>query len=343
MVAHVRKKQRARCLQKRARQKGVPLDAVDETHFSTSVEHKLNDFDFETLSDKRLELMFVCAHPAIDASIRTPLMLQTVLGIEAKDIASAMLMPVSALAQRLVRAKRKIKSAKISFVLPTTKDMPKRLPAVLEAVYGAYSIDWLGEQNFEMAKEALFLSHLLVEQMPKSAEVLGLHALLLFCIAREDARFVDDVFVPLSEQDVGLYDKALSARADKILARALALNDPGRFQLEAAIQSAHEERPQNWAVIASLYEGLVTFAPSAGAHVARAMAIAKVKGPAFGLAILESIPEKMRKGFQAYWVARAHLEQSQNQSGQASMKRAISLTTSAKVRTHLEKVMTAWQ
>jgi len=269
-------------------------------------------------------------------------MLQTVLGIEAKVIASAMLMPMSALAQRLVRAKRKIKSAKISFALPTTKDMPSRLPAVLEAVYGAYSIDWLGEQNFEMAKEALYLSQLLVEKMSKSAEVLGLHALLLFCVSRENARLQDGQFIPLSDQDVSLYDKALSARADKMLAKALALASPGRFQLEAAIQSAHEERPQNWAVIASLYEGLVQIAPSAGAHVARAMAVSKVQGPKVGLALLEAIPEKVQKGFQAYWVARAHLEQAHHEGGRASMKRALSLTTSAKVRAHLEKVIESW-
>ncbi len=307
--------------------------------------------DLDAIPDDRLKLLFVCAHPAIDAAMRAPLMLQTVLGLEADVIARAYLIPATAMAQRLVRVKRKIKHAVIPFELPSLSDMPERLEAVLEAVYGAFAIGWdsiasaaQGEVDAnELADEARYLADLLARLLPDDAEVLGLAACISLSNARCAARVAPGgAYVPLESQDTGLWDVRQIAWGERLLQRAQRLNAPGRFQLEAAIQSVHVARAQtgftDWSALALLYEGLMRTAPCLGAAVGRAIAIGQAQSPAAGLAALDQIDVGAREAFQPAWAARAHLLTLAQQPLEAvkALERAIALAPSAQLRQYLE-------
>lgn len=203
------------------------------------------EIDAAEIPDRRLELMLVCAHPAIAAAVRTPLMLQTVLGIDSAAIAAAFAVEPAAMAQRLVRAKRRIRDTGIPFAMPAREDLAARLPAVLETVYGgAYAIDRRrepgGAPQESLSAEALHLALTLTELLPDEPEVLGgLAALVCLAEARRSARVdADGVFVPLDEQDPSVWDRSLLHRGEDLLARAHRCGRPGRFQYEAAIQSA---------------------------------------------------------------------------------------------------------
>ena len=277
------------------------------------------DNSAQSIPDKRLQLLFVCSHPAIDAAIRTPLMLQTVLGIEAKDIAPIFVLAESTLAQRLVRAKRKIKAANIPFSLPEASQMPGRLEAVLEAVYGAYAIARVDETNEDLVHESLFLSNLLLELMPNEPEVIGLHALLCFSIARMNASVVDNKYVPLEEQDRDLWDSTLLIRGRTFLLRAAKKGSIGRFQLEATIHGLHCEPDDEtkWPSIVQVHDALMILRPSLGVAVSRAAAIAKAVDADAGLAALAQIDSEDVTEFQSFWATRAHLLV---ESGNASKK-----------------------
>jgi predicted RNA polymerase sigma factor len=297
--------------------------------------------------DERLRLLFVCAHPAIAASARTPLMLQTVLGLDAARIASAFLMKPSAMGARLARAKGKIRNAGIPFTVPESHELAPRLDAVLEAVYAAYGTGWddvagADARTRGLAREAVELGRLLVQLLPAEPEALGLLSLMLHCEARRPARrSPEGCYLPLSEQDPALWDHALTSEAESLLRAAAALNRHDRFQLEAAIQSAHAQRKwtgtTDWEAIALLYEGLVRRAPTVGARVAQAAAVAEARGAAAGERLLAAIPPEEVASYQPYWALRAHLCVRLERRGEAAdaFQRAIGLCEDPAVRAFL--------
>lgn len=269
------------------------------------------------IPDERLKLLFACAHPAIDEAVRAPLMLQTVLGFDAAAIASAFLVSPAAMSQRLVRAKAKIRESGIPFRVPEREDLAERLPFVLDAIYAAYAEGWSDPAGTDasaraMADEAIWLGRLAAMLLPDEAEALGLLALMLHSHARRAARRdPSGEFVPLSEQDAGLWDGAMMTEAENLLRRAAALNAIGRFQLEAAVQSAHAVRAlkgaADWAAIVTLYDALWTMTGSPVIAINRAVAIAELDNAEAGLAALDRLDPKPLSQYQPYWSARAHL------------------------------------
>ncbi|MEM8576575.1 MAG: DUF6596 domain-containing protein [Pseudomonadota bacterium] len=267
--------------------------------------------DMPDFEDHRLGLMFACAHPAIDRATHTPLMLQTVLGVEARDLARAFALGEAAMAQRLVRAKTKIKKAGIPFTRPSADQLPPRRAAVCEAIYGAWSLDWM-QAGDALGMEAFYLAQLVARLEPEHPEALGLVALIGFGLARRDARLVNSVLVPLPEQDTTLWDQELIDGAAHTLGRAQAMGQIGRFQLEAAIQAVHAHRKAtgvtNWQAIAQLTGAVAQMFPTLGAAVSHAVAAAEAAGdPQAGLVRLSQIPAQMAQNFQPFWAARAHL------------------------------------
>jgi predicted RNA polymerase sigma factor len=304
-------------------------------------------FDSVNFPDDRLKLLFVCAHPAIDATIHTPLMLQTVLGLNAAQIASVFLVAPSTMSQRLVRAKAKIWDAGIAFELPDAKELPTRIAAVLEAIYAAYTTAWEtvdggDSRHPELTEEAIWLARLCIQLMPQEPEARGVLALMLYCESRRKARrTVNGSYISLLQQDIRLWVQPMIAEAEHELAQAAAFKQMGRFQLEAAIQSVHAQRAVtrqvDWEALILLYEGLIQLSPTIGALVSQAAAIAQVKGIDFGLSMLDTLPTETTKNYQPYWALKAHLlkQLGHKSEAQQAYLRAIGLTEDAAIREFL--------
>lgn len=297
--------------------------------------------------DDRLKLLFVCAHPAVDAAARTPLMLQTVLGFDAARIASAFLVSPTAMSQRLVRAKSRIRDAGIRFEVPEPGELSDRLETVLEAIYASYGSGWedvvgADPRRVGLTDAAIELGRITAGLLPNEPEPLGLLSLMLFCESRREARRdAQGRFVPLDRQDAGLWSRPMIRAAERALDSASRLGRLGPFQLEAAIQSAHAQRAVDgvtpWAAIASLYEGRLRLRPSLGAAIAHAAAIGEARGPEAGLTLLDQLPAERIRGYQPYWALRAHLLSGVPQpvESRAAYELAIGLAEDPSVRAFL--------
>jgi len=237
--------------------------------------------------DERLELIFTCCHPALATDAQVALTLRTLGGMTTGEIARAFLVPEPTMAQRLVRAKRKIKSAGIPFRVPPDHLLPDRLVAVLAVVYLIFNEGYGGRG--ELAAEALLLGRALAELMPDEPEVHGLLAMMLLLDARREARFRGGDLVLLADQDRSLWDSAQIAAGRAVLDRALALHGRGPHVLQAAIASLHADEPRDWPQIAALYGELSRLTGSPVVELSRAVAVAESEGPEAGLGIVDRL------------------------------------------------------
>ncbi|MFE1644170.1 RNA polymerase sigma factor [Microbacterium sp. P01] len=296
--------------------------------------------------DERLALLMVCAHPAIDPRMHAPLMLQAVLGVDAARIASVYLVPASTMGQRLSRSKAKIRDAGLRYRVPDREELPGRLQAVLQAVYGAYGLadpiaDAEEDRDVALRAEAIRLVEVITDVLPDEPEPWGLLALLRHTESRRPGRFVDGEFVPLPAQDTRLWSPDLRVSADDALRRAAGLGGVGRFQIEAAISAVHSARADrgttDHGALVTLYRGLLRVAPSTGATIGAAAAFLAADDVDGAVRTLGSIPSDQVATHQPYWVCRAQIDRRRGDDGAAreAAERAIGLTADSAVRRYL--------
>lgn len=300
--------------------------------------------------DERLKLIFACAHPAIDRSVRAPLILQCVLGFDAAAIGSAFLVSPATMGQRLVRAKARIRQTGIPFRVPEPNELAERLDAVLEAIYAAFSEGWAdatgeGTRRRNLSEEAVWLARLVAGMMANEPEAISLLALMLFSDARRKARRdADGAFVPLSNQNTSLWDEARISEAEALLRRASGSPGLGRYQLEAAVQAVHAARRStgrtDWPAIRALYEALVASGGSPVARLNLAVALSRTGDQARAMTLMAEL--EMVDGmasYQPYWAARADIAAGLGRRAEAasSYARAIGLETDPAVREFLKR------
>jgi RNA polymerase sigma-70 factor (ECF subfamily) len=304
----------------------------------------------DSIPDRRLALMFACAHPAIERGLRAPLILQTILGLTAEDIAAAFLVSPKTMGQRLVRAKTRIRDAGIPFRVPDSEELPERVGAVLDAIYAAYTKGWneVGDDAIpELADEAIWLGHLIVSLLTAEPEAKGMLALMLYTSARRAARRdAHGAYVPLERQDPTLWNHPLLEHAEKLLHEANAAGPSGRYQLEAAIQSAHVARRisgvSNSTVIVALYDHLLALTGSPVVVLNRAVARAEVSGARTALAELGPLEHDQRMlSYQPYWAAKGQLLARAGDAVAAAeaLNIAIGLTTDEAVKAYLRGLL----
>ncbi|TCL69761.1 DUF6596 domain-containing protein [Rhizobium sp. BK251] len=310
-------------------------------------EDRMNEPGGDVFPDERIKLLFACTHPAIAKSAHTPLMLQTVLGLDARAIARAFVVSPEAMSQRLVRAKTKIREAGIPFSIPERHALLDRLAGVLSAIYAAYGLGWDGldgedSKHNALSEEAIWLNRALLATLPQEPEAVGLLSLMLYCEARRMSRRDGaGSYVPLDEQDTRLWNAFMIAEADGLLRKAGTFDRFGPFQCQAAIQAVHSERrtsgTTNWEALVTLYNALVMMKPTVGALTSQAAVIGRAHGAAAGLSCLDRIDEREIVSYQPYWAVRAHLlaGTGDRQAVETAYRTAIGLSESPPVRRFL--------
>jgi RNA polymerase sigma-70 factor (ECF subfamily) len=299
-----------------------------------------DELEEKTFPDERLELLFACCHPALALDAQVALTLRTLGGLTTEEIARAFLVPDATMAQRLVRAKNKIRAAAIPFRVPPPHLLPERLVAVLAIVYLIFNEGYGGRA--ELADEAIRLGRAIADLMPDEPDAHGLLALMLIHHARRDARFVDGELVLLADQDRARYDTAEIAAGQAALERALALRGRGPYVLQAAIAALHASEPVDWAEVAALYGRLARLTASPVVELNRAVAVAEVAGPAEGLRLVDALS---LDGYRYFHAARADLLRRLDRTAEAAREytRALELTDAGPERRFLERRLAGQQ
>lgn len=326
------------------------IDIKRKLSRTTSIEEsRLTSIPFsdsdEPIGDERLRLFFLCTHPAIDSQSQTPLMLQLILGFSAREISDAYLVNEVTMSQRLVRAKKKVQIANIAPELPSPDQLESRSCSVMESVYALYCRGWeqpRESSRISLAREAEDLARILLALLSDNPEAMGLLALILFCDGRRGARTgVEGAFIPLDEQDMEAWNWQILREAEGLLKSASARSRPGRFQLEAAIQSAHVSRRATgfpaWDQILKLYDLLLSVAPTTANQLGRVAVLARVQGPEAALDALSSL--ETGGTYQPFYAVRSSIlaDLGRTSEARADAQRAIELSDDPSIKDHFRR------
>jgi RNA polymerase sigma-70 factor (ECF subfamily) len=310
----------------------------------------LDDVDgfVDVVPDDQLRLMFLCCHPSLAADAQVALTLRLLGGLDTPEIARAFLVPEPTLAQRIVRAKRKLRDNHAPYRVPNAAELPNRLHAVLTTVYLIYTeghTSTAGDdlQRVDLSREAIRLGRVLTELMPDEPEAVGLLALMLLTEARQPARTAaDGMLIRLADQDRALWDRGLIAEGHALVRACLRRNQPGPFQIQAAIAAVHADAgtadATDWGQIVALYDLLYEVRPNAVVALNRAVAVAELDGPAVGLAALDAIDTALLDDYQPYHATQADLlaRAGHRDAARAAYDRAIALSTNVAEQRFLE-------